>query len=46
VQGFRDKSEIDRFTNMFEEMCYIVATKHSGSLKGALAACAAWWAWH
>ena len=36
MQGFRDPGEIDRFTSMFEEMCYIVATKHSGSLKGAL----------
>lgn len=35
MQGFRDDKEVDRFTNMFEEMCYIVATKHSGSLKGA-----------
>lgn len=34
-QGFRDAAEIQRFTDMFEEMCYIVATKHSGSLKGA-----------
>lgn len=33
-QGFRDSEEIQRFTDMFEEMCYIVATKHSGSLKG------------
>lgn len=33
-QGFRDAAEIQRFTDMFEEMCYIVATKHSGSLKG------------
>ena len=34
LQGFRNPREIDRFTSMFEEMCYIVATKHSGSLKG------------
>lgn len=34
-QGFRDEAEIQRFTDMFEEMCHIVATKHSGSLKGA-----------
>jgi FAD/FMN-containing dehydrogenase len=38
-QGFRDEHEIQRFTDMFEEMCYIVATKHSGSLKGGLLAC-------
>jgi D-lactate dehydrogenase len=37
-QGFRDENEIQRFTDMFEEMCYIVATKYSGSLKGALTA--------
>jgi hypothetical protein len=35
-QGFRNDAEVERFTNMFEELCYIVATKHSGSLKGAL----------
>lgn len=34
-QGFRTDAEVERFTNMFEELCYIVATKHSGSLKGA-----------
>ena len=34
-QGFRDAAEVQRFTDMFEEMCYLVATKHSGSLKGA-----------
>jgi D-lactate dehydrogenase len=25
---------VQRFSDMMEEMCYIVATKHSGSLKG------------
>jgi FAD/FMN-containing dehydrogenase len=25
---------VQRFADMMEEMCYIVATKHSGSLKG------------
>lgn len=25
---------MQRFSDMMEEMCYIVATKHSGSLKG------------
>lgn len=33
-QGFRNKEEVQRFSDMMEEMCYIVATKHSGSLKG------------
>ncbi|KXZ46746.1 hypothetical protein GPECTOR_41g711 [Gonium pectorale] len=33
-QGFRNKDEVQRFADMMEEMCYIVATKHSGSLKG------------
>ncbi|KAL6754380.1 glycolate dehydrogenase [Haematococcus lacustris] len=33
-QGFRNKEEVQRFADMMEEMCYIVATKHSGSLKG------------
>ena len=33
-QGFRNAEEVQRFHDMFEEMCYIVATKHSGSLKG------------
>ena len=36
-QGFRDAAEVQRFTDMFEEMCYLVATKHSGSLKGTFA---------
>jgi len=34
VQGFRTKAEVQRFADMMEEMCYIVATKNSGSLKG------------
>lgn len=33
-QGFRTKEEVQRFSDLMEEMCYIVATKHSGSLKG------------
>ncbi|KAG2497441.1 hypothetical protein HYH03_004596 [Edaphochlamys debaryana] len=33
-QGFRNKEEVQRFANLMEELCYIVATKHSGSLKG------------
>lgn len=33
VQGFRSAEEVQRFSDMMEEMCYIVATKHSGSLK-------------
>lgn len=33
-QGFRTPEEVKRFHDMFDEMCYIVATKHSGSLKG------------
>ena len=32
-QGFRSPEEVQRFSDMMEEMCYIVATKHSGSLK-------------
>jgi D-lactate dehydrogenase len=34
AQGFRTPAEVQRFSDMMEEMCYIVATKHSGSLKG------------
>ncbi|GAX77289.1 hypothetical protein CEUSTIGMA_g4735.t1 [Chlamydomonas eustigma] len=34
AQGFRNKEEVQRFSDMMEEMCHIVATKHSGSLKG------------
>jgi len=34
AQGFRTKEEVQRFSDLMEEMCYIVATKHSGSLKG------------
>ncbi|BDA46133.1 probable glycolate oxidase subunit GlcD at N-terminal half [Coccomyxa sp. Obi] len=33
-QGFRTPEEVQRFSDMMDEMCYIVATKHSGSLKG------------
>lgn len=33
-QGFRTPEEIQRFSDMMDEMCYIVATKHGGSLKG------------
>ena len=32
-QGFRNAEEVQRFSDMMDEMCYIVATKHSGSLK-------------
>ena len=34
AQGFRTPEEVQRFADMMEEMCYIVATKHRGSLKG------------
>lgn len=33
-QGFRTPEEVKRFQDMMDEMCYIVAVKHSGSLKG------------
>lgn len=33
-QGFRTADEVQRFSNLMDEMCYIVATKHGGSLKG------------
>ncbi len=33
LQGFRTPEEVERFGAMMDEMCYIVATKHSGSLK-------------
>lgn len=33
-QGFRTKEEVQRFSDMMDEMCWLVATKHSGSLKG------------
>jgi hypothetical protein len=33
AQGFRTADEVQRFSDMMDEMCYIVATKHSGSLK-------------
>ena len=38
AQGFRTAEEVQRFSDLMDEMCYIVATKHSGSLK-ACAAC-------
>jgi D-lactate dehydrogenase len=34
AQGFRTPAEVQRFSDMMDEMCYIVATKHGGSLKG------------
>jgi D-lactate dehydrogenase len=34
AQGFRTPDEVQRFNDMMEEMCWIVATKHGGSLKG------------
>eukprot|EP01025_Chloroclados_australasicus_P005935 TRINITY_DN1193_c0_g1_i3.p1 TRINITY_DN1193_c0_g1~~TRINITY_DN1193_c0_g1_i3.p1 ORF type:complete len:1087 (-),score=151.26 TRINITY_DN1193_c0_g1_i3:409-3669(-) len=33
-QGFRNAEEVKRFEKLMDELCYIVATKHSGSLKG------------
>ena len=33
MQGFRTAEEVDRFGQLMDELCYIVATKHSGSLK-------------
>ena len=33
-QGFRTKEEVQRFADIMEEMCHIVANKHGGSLKG------------
>eukprot|EP01024_Parvocaulis_polyphysoides_P013001 TRINITY_DN1497_c0_g3_i3.p1 TRINITY_DN1497_c0_g3~~TRINITY_DN1497_c0_g3_i3.p1 ORF type:complete len:595 (-),score=124.44 TRINITY_DN1497_c0_g3_i3:425-2209(-) len=33
-QGFRTADEVNRFEKMMEELCDIVANKHSGSLKG------------
>ena len=33
TQGFRTPEEVERFGAMMDELCYIVATKHSGSLK-------------
>ena len=32
-QGFRTPEEVQRFGQLMDEMCYLVATKHSGSLK-------------
>jgi len=37
LQGFRTPEEVERFGAMMDEMCYIVATKHSGSLKARAA---------
>lgn len=34
AQGFRTPEEVERFRQLMDEMAYIVATKHSGSLKG------------
>ena len=36
MQGFRTAEEVDRFGQLMDELCYIVATKHSGSLKVCL----------
>ncbi|KFM26260.1 Glycolate oxidase subunit GlcD [Auxenochlorella protothecoides] len=33
-QGFRTPEEVQRFSDLMDEMCDIVANKHSGSLKG------------
>ena len=35
-QGFRTKEEVQRFGQLMDEMCWLVATKHSGSLKVSL----------
>lgn len=32
-QGFRNAEEVKRFSDLIDELCFIVATKHSGSLK-------------
>ena len=32
-QGFRTDEEVQRFGQLMDEMCYLVATKHSGSLE-------------
>ncbi len=32
--GRRNKEEVERFSAMMDEMCWLVATKHGGSLKG------------
>ncbi len=34
AQGFRTPEEVQRFSDLMDEMCDIVANKHSGSLKG------------
>ena len=36
VQGFRNADEVKRFGDLIDELCFIVATKHSGSLQGNL----------
>ena len=33
MQGFRNAEEVKRFADLIDELCFIVATKHSGSLK-------------
>ena len=33
MQGFRNAEEVKRFSDLIDELCFIVATKHSGSLK-------------
>ena len=43
VQGFRTAEEVDRFGQLMDELCYIVATKHSGSLKVRLSSSVACW---
>jgi hypothetical protein len=35
-QGFRTKEEVQRFADLMEEMCTIVATKHSGKWRWVL----------
>lgn len=32
-QGFRTPEEVQRFSDMMDELCHIVAVKHGGSLK-------------
>ena len=36
LQGFRTKEEVQRFADLMEEMCTIVATKHSGEPCGSI----------
>lgn len=33
AQGFRTAEEVQRFSDMFDELCHLVAVKHGGSLK-------------